>query len=212
MATFEDIQDRMASRLKDESNTSVRQSELQDAINDAVRYWKKKIFWFNTDTFTDTLTAQDGEIPLPSDFLIPVRADDAFWISYSSIRYPLTKVSEEQYNSMYLANGFGLPRVYTQIDGIYQSYPLPDQDYTISGHYLKDYDDLVNDNDTNDFTVYADRLIMLWALANCFAEYRQDDKLETYYRAAALDEEKSLRAFTNRKRSSGRLQTGSYLM
>lgn len=212
MATFAQMKTYVSKRLIDASNTAVSSSDVGDALNDAVTYWKFRKFWFNEVDDTATLTAYSGNFPYPTDFLVPASNDDGFNIQYSNMRYPLAKISQSQYDGIFLNNGFGLPRLYARIgDTEYQCYPLPDQNYTVGRHYLKDYVALSADSDTNDFSTYATRMIELWALANLSAELRQDDKMESYYRAAAQDEYKNLMVLTAKKNSTGRLTINSRL-
>jgi len=113
---------------------------------------------------------------------------------------------------VYLTNGVGLPDIYTVKAGIYYCYYIPDQDYTLRRWYLKDYDDLVNADDTNDFTDNAERLIELWTIANLIAEFRQDKEMEPYYRNAAQDEYTNCLGVRNAKvNSSGHLTLHSFL-
>jgi hypothetical protein len=210
MATFGQIQTYISARLLDPSNTAVSVSTVNSAINDAIRYWKFRRFWFNQGFSTQTLTTQSPIIPLPDDFLVEV-PEDGFVISYSNLRWPLTKSLPRQFDDVYLDNGYGRPTIYTRKQGNYTCYFIPDRDYTLFVYYLKLYDDLVNESDTNDFTDNAERLIELWTLANLHAELRQDDKMEAYYRAAAMDEFNNLELFTAKANPSGRLVIDSYL-
>lgn len=212
MATLADIQTQVSARLLDPNNTAVSLASVTSAINDAVNYWKNNRFFFNERHDTATLTAQDPSFPYPTDFLVPATQDDGFYIEYSGIRYPLSKVSQPYYDARFLSTGFGIPKIYAKIaNDNYQCYPIPDRNYTVGRHYLKDYVDLSAGTDTNDFTVKASRLIMLWATANLTAELRQDDKMEAYYRAAAEDEVLNLRNLTDKENASGRLTLYSSL-
>lgn len=213
MATFADMQTYVSKRLIDANNTAVSLSDVGDALNEAVSYWKFRRFWFNEVQDTATLTAQDPNFPYPSDFLCPVAKLDGFNIQWSNMRYPLAKLTSAQYDGIYLNNGFGLPRFYARMGNTeYQCYPIPDQNYTVGRHYLRDYVPLVADGDTNDFSVYAPRLIELWALANLSGELRQDDKMESYYRSAAENEYKNLLVLTGKKNSTGKLVINSRLI
>lgn len=212
MATFGDMQTYVSARLLDPNNTAVSAPSVASAINDALRYWKTKRFWFNTASEDLTLTQGDPLIPLPNDFLVELPMNDGFVVAYGSMRWPLIKKNPREYDDVYLEGGTGLPQIYTVKAGDYFCYFIPDQNYTIRVYYLKEYDDLVNPSDTNDFTDNAARLIELWALANLSAELRQDDKMETYYRNAAQDEYKNLGVFNAKVNSPGHVSIHSYLM
>jgi hypothetical protein len=205
MATFGQIKQRVSGRLLDPNNTAVTSSDVALSINDAIRYWKSTEFFFNNEVATLNMTSQSGTIPLPSDFFIPATKTNAFCVEYSEQRYILRKVSKIEYNALWMGNGFGIPQVYSRIGGSYECYPLPDRNYTTKIYYLKDYPDLVNDSDTNDFTDNAERLITLWATANLISEFRQDEKMESYFRNAAINETEQLLKVTADENSSGSL-------
>lgn len=212
MATFGEMQTYVSARLLDPNNTAVPSSSVASALNDALRYWRIRRFWFNTASQDLTLTQGDPLIPLPDDFLVELPMNDGFVIAYGSMRWPLIKKNPREYDDVYLTDGLGLPEIYTVKAGDYFCYFIPDQNYTIRVYYLKQYEDMENSNDTNDFTENAERLLELWALANLSAELRQDDKMESYYRAAAQDEYKNLGVFNAKVNSPGHLSVHSYLM
>lgn len=213
MATFGDMTAYVSKRLIDPTNTAVDASDVQEAINDAIRYWKFRRFWFNEVTDTATLTAQSPSFPYPADFLLPVIKDGGFVIQFGSVNWPLSKLDMPSYDKLFLANGFGLPRWYARLGNEeYQCYPIPDQNYVVMRHYLKDYMDLSANGDTNDFTLNAARLIELWALGNLTAELRQDMDTTAYYRQASADEYRQLRVRTDKENSAGKVTIYSTLM
>jgi len=211
MATFAEMQTAISERLLDPSNTAVSVANVAASINEAIGYWKFRRFWFNTASDSDTLTAQDPIIPLPDDFLVELPMNAGFVIEYNDMRYPLIKKNPREYDEVYLANGYGLPTIYTLKAGVYYCYYLPDQAYTVRRWYLKTYDDLVDDSDTNDFTDNAANMLIYWALSKLYAELRQDDKMEAYYSARALDEYNNLQVRSEKANSTGHLTIHSFL-
>lgn len=214
MANLGDMQAYISARLIDPQGTAVSGDQVDDAINDAIRYWKFRRFWFNEVSFSSTLTSGSAEFPYPSDFLVPAIKDDGFAVEYGQIRYPLTKINEDVYDSLYIANGQGLPTWYARLGNTeqYRCYPIPNINYTIRCRYLKDYPALEAAGDENDFTDHADRLIELWALANLQAELRQDTTMSDYYRTAANDEWRQLKVMTDKANSAGKLTLYSNLL
>lgn len=209
---FLQMQTYISRRLLDPNNTAVSLEDVKGAINDAISYWKLRRFWFNEVSDFAFLTAQDPNFPYPDDFLVPALQNDGFNIEYGGIRYTLAKVSESVYDGIWLANGYGLPQYYARLgDDEYQCYPIPDRNYQVNRHYLKDFDDLVDDGDENDFTIYASRLINLWSLANLSGELRQDEKMEQYYRSGANNEYNNLLVMTAKSNATGTLTTNSIL-
>ena len=203
----------VSARLIDPSNTAVSVPQVQQAINESIAYWKFRRFWFNEINDQATMTQGSVNFPYPSNFLVPALDDDGFYILYGGVKYPLVKVDESTMDSLYLSNGYGLPRWYARMgNSEYQCYPIPDTNYTVGRHYLADYIDLVSNSDANDFTNFATRLINLWALANLTSELRQDTPgTGDYYRQAAQDEYRNLRVLTNKKNGTGKLHIYSQL-
>lgn len=213
MATFGDMTTYISKRLIDPTNTAVDVSDVQQAINDSIAYWKFRRFWFNEISDTAILTAQDASFPYPDEFLVPATDDDGFYIQYGNVRYPMVKTTMQVYDALYLSNGYGLPKWYARLGNQqYQCYPIPDQAYTVGRHYIKDYAALSTSGDANDFTTNAARLIELWALGNLVTELRQDANMGDYYRSASQNEYRNLRVLTDKMNGSGKLTIYSQLV
>lgn len=203
----------VSNRLIDPNNTAVSLSDVQLGINQSIAYWKFRRFWFNEATSQVTLTEGNPSIPLTDNFLCPSIQDDGFNILYGNVKYPLVKVDIATMDSLFLSNGYGLPRWYARMANLeYQVYPIPDTNYTTDLYQLNDYPYLINPTDSNDFTNNAERLVALWALANLASELRQDTPgTGDYYRQAAQDEYRNLRVLTNKKNAAGKLTIYSQL-
>lgn len=201
----------VSKRLLDPSFTSVSSDDVGEMINQAIVYWKRRRFWFNEITITDTLTESDNSIPLPDDWLCP-SIDDTFVIEYSGIRYPLKKVSESMYNAMYLSNGIGQPFWFSrQADTEYKVYPIPDRDYTLRMFYLRDYDDLSADADTSVWTEEAQDLIKYTAAAYGQRDFRQDAMMYQTFWDQAKAEYQNLLVQTRKDNATGSLTLSSIL-
>lgn len=212
MATFSEITVKVSKRLLDANNIAVSSEDVASAINNAVKYWKFKRFWFNEAVMEEQLTIGSPVIPLPTDFLVPSQKQNGFYIQDAGVRYQLAKIEDEEYNARWSETATGLPRAYSRVGQSYEVTPAPDKPYTIKGVYLKDYEDIVNTSLTNDFLTHADRMIMLWACANLTAELRQDDKMEAYYRQAAQDDYNNLADFSSKTNSGDALSISSSLL
>ncbi|MDP9195210.1 MAG: hypothetical protein M3O22_00300 [Pseudomonadota bacterium] len=210
MPTFASLKTSAAKRLMDDSNTAVSASDVGDSVNAAIRFWKQKRFWFNQATATPTLTEDDPDITgMPSAFLYEL-SQNGFVIEYASSRYPLVKVDNNFFDAKD-SEGVGLPAIYTYRNGGYQVCPYPDQAYTLKLYYIKDYSDLSGDSDTNDFTAYADRLVLYEALSRLHGELRQDEKMEAYYSARAAAEYQNLQTRTAMLIGTGTLSVDTIL-
>lgn len=213
MATLGEMTVYISVRLIDPNNQAVTAPQVQQAINDAIRYWKYRRFWFNEANDTATMTANNASFPYPTDFLVPALKDDGFCIEYAGISYPLSKVSEEVYDALYIGNGYGLPTWYARTGSEeYKCYPIPQQNYTVRRHYLRNYPALSEDSATNDFTDNAERLIELWSLGNLISEIRQDTETGDGYYKKADDEYRQLNVMTTKANATGKLQISSNLM
>lgn len=213
MATLSDLQTYIAARLIDPNNQVVTVAQITQAVNDSIRYWKYRRFWFNEVNDTATLTQGNSSFPYPTNFLVPSMKDDGFCIEFGGVRYPLSKVSNQVYDALYISNNQGLPTWYARTgDTQYQCYPIPQQNYTVRRHYLKNYTALSASGDNNDFTNNAERLIELWSLAQLNAELRQDTEMSSYYEGKANDEYRQLNLMTTKSNATGKLQISSELM
>lgn len=209
MATLGELQTQISARLLDVNNTAVSLAQITEAVNNAIRTWKYRRFWFNTTTSNISLVAGSAILTPPADFLIEL-PKSGFTIDYGDTKWTLSKVKPLIYSEQDNQSN-GLPRVYTWVGGVYSVYYLPDQTYTVICRYLKDYDDLVDTSDSNDYTVNASDLIKYDALSKLHGELRQDEKMEQYYTARTEDEHKMLKRFTNKNTASGQLSVETIL-
>lgn len=210
MSTLAQLRNLIAEKLQDPNFTSISSASVDAFINDALRYYKYHVFWFNETVSTITLTQGNPVVPsIPSNFLEELR-HGGLSINYSNIYYPLTKISSEVYDG-WNVQAVGLPRLYTYRNKQIEVYYYPNIAYSLILRYIKDYADLVNDSDTNDFTVYGDRMIQYNALSRIYAEMKQDSKMEQYYTARAEDEELNLKRRSDNLTGSGKLTIESYL-
>lgn len=211
MATFGQLKTSVLQRLQDPSGQSVSSTIVATVLNDSLAYFKRNRYWFNESVDTITLTVDDPVIPsLPSDFLyeLPV---GGLVIDYSEMRYPLRKITSAQYDDMNV-EGQGLPFVYTYRAQQFEVYYYPDQAYSLALRYIKDYSALANDGDTNDFTVYADRMLLYDALARICTEFMRDPTQTAYYIQQRDNEERNLLRQSDSRTGSGALTINSYLV
>lgn len=223
-ATFGQLQTRVAARLIDPSNVAVSSSNVAQAINDAVSFWKTRKFWFNNKLTTLTLDLEDPYIlgygnsnplwpnapVLPSNFLFE-DDKDGFVIQYNNQNYPLDKVHPREYDNSFLSNGNGLPFIYTWRNGNYEIYWKPQLAYTMQVNFYADYPDLVNPTDTNDFTTYADKLIEYDAISRILSDLRLDDDRAAKFAARAETENTNLKSRSRKQNATGRLVVDTIL-
>lgn len=223
MPTFAQLKTIVSRKLIDPNNTAISASDVGQAINDAIRFWRYRRFWFNESSTTLTMDINDPFVlgygntnssyplapVLPSDFLEEL-PKDGFVIQYSNLSYTMNKVHPREYDNQNV-RGQGLPYCYTWRNGNYEFYWYPNLAYTLSVYYFKNYVDLVSDNDNNDFTNLADQLVIYEALSRLSGEDRQDLEMNNSYAAKADREYSNLERRTFKKTASGKLSVDSIL-
>ncbi len=196
MATFGAVATAIARRLIDDNNTAVTLIEIREAINEAISYWKHRRFWFNTaryqgiiaaaDTTSNDATSTCSIVTTPSDFLTDLPRNGLVVID-NLFPYQVKKNDPSMFDGIASLITTGRPRIYTNRNGVIESYPSANKAYNYNLYYIKDYPALLtdgtNDTSTNDFLA-DDKgrfLIQNHALANLHGELRQDDLMEKRY-------------------------------
>lgn len=223
-ATFSVLQTRVAKRLIDPNSIAVSITDVQQAINDAIGFWKTRKFFFNQATTNLTMDINDpyvrgpasgvisgypGAPQLPSNFLVEDQ-DNGFVIPYNQLRYTMQKMPPLLYDAENIA-GVGLPFIYTFRNGNYEFYWYPQIAYPLSVYYLKDYPDLVNPTDTNDFTTFAANLVVYEAVSRVLSDVRLDDERAGKFKARADEEYDNIKGRSFKQNASGQMTTDTIL-
>lgn len=204
MATLGSLRGLIADRLQDPNYQSISASSVNAVINDSLRFYKFRRYWFNETEDDLPCTVNDPILPsLPSDFLYELNRG-GLSIYYSNAVYPLVKIDTERFDNLN-TEGLGMPAFYVYRNNQIELYPYPNVAYSVKLRYIKDYADLVNDVDYNDFTTIADRVILYDALSRIYAEYKQDPNMESYYSARAENEEANILKRSSALSGSGTL-------
>lgn len=236
MATFGQLQTKVSTKLIDAGQTAVSASNVEDAINDALHYWKFRRFWFNERQTTLTMDINDPFVfmygqsnsnypsapVLPQLFLYEF-PDDGFVIYYNQLRYTMKKRHPMVFDNQAIGgntgpagvpsgSGLGIPYMYTFRQQTYEFYFYPNLNYSLVVNYITDYADLVNASDTNDFTINADRVLLYEALSHLYGENRQDQQMENSFFAKADREYENLKMRGFSMQESGELTCENILM
>lgn len=203
MANFGDLKTKVSRKLLDANNTAVPVAEVADGINEAIKYWKQReIFWFNQLAATVSTTANTAKLDLTGTNLLYLTPQYGMVIPYQNMNYPLYAMAPDYYAMLDIGSK-GRPYAYTFRDGSYYLYWIPDQVYTVNLSGAKDYADLVADTDLNDWTLYADMLIVYEALSRLY-QNRDDVAKADYFANGAASEAANLR-----KRTANMMSTGT---
>lgn len=151
----------MRSRIADDLNRSDLNTQIDKAINRAIRhYYNSERFWFNETTGTFATVANQeyyGTVDsVPSDIL----SINYLRLTVSSNNKPeIPQKTYSQIQAMNSGASIGQPLYYAWYSNKIWFYPIPDAIYTLTVSYQKSYAVLALDADTNDFTVEAEDLI-----------------------------------------------------
>jgi len=204
MPTFVELRKMVSRRIQDPNNTAISVMDVGDTINASIRYWKQKRFWFNDITQTVTTVANSPVVPATTIPILYVFKNDGLTLYDQSYRYVLPHMTPEEYDNADIGQ-IGRPQGYTYRNGGYELYYYPMQAYPLKLHGVRDYDDLVDDSDSNDFTELADRLIIFDSMSRIYAEFRQDLESASIFSAAADEEFKNLMSRTSENVTTGRM-------
>ena len=208
MATLSELRTTILSKLDDGDIQRPAASEVDAQINSTIDFYENDYFWFTQDIVT--LQATEGSrilAGIPSDFKMGIEPN-ALVIIQGNIRYPLVHVTPLAFDTLDV-DAQGRPIWYTYRDGNFELYYIPDQAYDVRLFYRKNYTDLANDADTNDFTNFTPRLIEYRTLADLLLDYREDEARGAQYLGRAAEEYKQIMSETYNRTSTGNLSIES---
>lgn len=212
MADLSTIRSSVLVKMQDPDGlATVSSPALVDSeINRSIRYYQNKRFWFNERKADITLVAGQQDIPsIPSDVITELDVNGLLLVD-DQVKIDLIKLPPDVFFQRD-DDQAGRPYYYAYVDNTYKVLPTPSEAYPLQFRYLKKYDALVNDSDSNDFTVNAQDLIMLHTLKNMYAENKQDAALSLAYDSLEKSELGALLKRSDARLSSGVLTTHSVL-
>lgn len=210
MPTFLELRKKISRKLIDPNNTAISDEDVGDAVLDAINFWKFQRYWFNEAKATTTLVVNQALIEGLPDLVLYELENNGLVIPYNNLSYTIYKKPPEIYDRVSV-NGVGLPYIYTWRAGSYYIYFLPNLAYTLNFYYVKDYIDLSNDTDTNDWTTNAYRLIYYDALSRLSGEDRQDSERGGIYWQKANLESENLKKRSTALAGTGQLTVDTIL-
>lgn len=205
MATYLDLQNRIAADLTRDDLTS----QIKSAIGDAVKHYETSRFWFNT-TRSKTFQTVAGQAVYGAAALaeIPniVRIDHLF-LPLAGTVYDLTRQEPDEFE--WLASTYlGKPTDYTYVDNTILLWPTPVTAYTMRPHMHYRLAALSADADTNAWCNEAEQLIRCHAKLLLYANVLEDTdgmaRMQSEIEAfkSRLDYETSARTATGRIRGT----------
>lgn len=181
MSNLGEIKAAILRRLQDANGVSLSPLDVTLAINEAINHYKDQVFKFNYVQDTDVIAAGTNIIPIPSNYLSPVSKNGAFVVEDNLSTYPLGYITPLDYNELYSQSTLGRPLYFSFVNDGYICWPTSDLAYVVKRYYIVDVPVLVNDADSNLFTVNAATMVRNYALGALSMELTQDEKMATYY-------------------------------
>ncbi|MGJ4997306.1 hypothetical protein ACQR0Z_22980 [Bradyrhizobium sp. HKCCYLS3077] len=207
MANYLDLQNAIASDL----TRSDLGSQIQGAIQDAVKQYERQRFWFNTTRSLTFRTVPGQGTYTGADLAqIPdiIRIDRLF-LRWGTSVYPLDWYEPDEFEFLTALNvSNGRPTIYTYADRQIIMYPEPVQAWVIRPHMHYRLPPLVNSTDANAWTNEAENLIRAQAKLILYMNVLEDADGAARMQAqipglkAGLDYETSARSATGRIRGT----------
>lgn len=185
--------------------TAVSTSTLDAAIRQAIDYYADKRFWFNESRVTNSTTAGNEYVTLPSG----LRFLDMLSVTVGSNRYPL-KMQDYAVIEQWLGYGptNGQPTDFSISGTQARLYPAPNIVYTLTWLGIFDVTalDYTNANSTNAWTTYGEDLIAARARMLLMRDNFRDPEGATLAGLAEKQALDNLRGWTARRIGTGRVR------
>lgn len=167
MATFQDMQNRIA----DELDRADLTSQIQKAIVSAVAFYERKRFYFIESSFTfNTVVGQEYYGASDNTEIATTPDIERLNILFSSIRMPMTKRSFEWIDDVSaLPIALGVPENWAYRALQIRVYPIPSQIWTITAFYTPRLTMLSDGATSNAWTNDAEELIRTHAKLDLIA-------------------------------------------
>lgn len=193
----------MQARIAREISRTDMATEIRDAIQSAIQHYETTRFWFN-DAIADLAAVPASEwLDPPADYI----ALDALTARINGSAYPLALWHYEDLDSVDSGNPAttGRPIAYTEYQGRWRLYPVPDAAYTIRVSYQRRLAALANPGDTNAWMREAEQLIRARAKWELALHRTMDEQMVAAMERAEARALSSLQARTGRNTGTGYL-------
>jgi hypothetical protein len=173
MTTLLDLQTRIATDLTRSDLTS----QIANAVSDAVNFFARERFWFNTSRNL-TFNTVAGQIAYgANDYsVIPNLVKiDAMFVPQAQSVLPLDRYEPADFEMLNNGStGGGIPKAFTYVDQTIRLWPTPNAAFTITIHAHYKLAALVNPTDSSSWTTDAEELIRSHAKLLLFTDVLSD--------------------------------------
>lgn len=195
----------MLSRIADDLDRTDLSTQIQTAVQNAVRYYERRKFWFNEGRATASTTASTDTYAVPTDYMSGLRME----ITVNGSTYPLALRDINYLDSIGVTTNTGQPFDFAVLAEEFRLYPVPDQAYTLTLTYNRSLGELSASNDTNAWMVEAEDLIRFRAEWEIYQYILKNVDQAAYCKQGESDALTSLLDHTGRYVSTGNI-TPSY--
>ncbi len=147
----------MVNKIEDDLDRTDLTTQVKREINRAIRKYSQTRFWFNEDSSTFSTVVDQQSYSSADGVATDIKKIIYMRLTQSATNY--YEIDPTDINNILKWNANdnpGLPGVYAWFDEKIFLYPNPDQVYTVTYYYQKDYVDLSADGDTNDWTTNSE--------------------------------------------------------
>lgn len=201
MATYGEVQ----SRIADEMARSDLTTQIQNAIQSAIAFYEKTMFWFKeAETTIATVVGQESySTTFPSDF-------DEFielTVTVSGNRYPMKEETYSWIRDRLLLTTFrGRPEKFAIFKSELWTYPLADAVYTMTLSYYKTLAVLSGASGTNAWTTYGEELIRCRAKSDLYKHVIRNKPMSDEMKMAEREALQALMRKSTLNISTGRIK------
>lgn len=198
----------MQNRIADELARSDLTTNIREAIQTAIAYYKNQPLWFNEHAATTTTSSSLEIYALPDDLIEPQRLT----VQVSNDEYPLNQrtwewfVDRRRNSSTFLS----YPTDWVLYRNQIYLYPTPNGAYPMSMYFVREIGTLTVSADTNAWMTDGEELIRSRAKNELALHVLQDDELATRMAIAERRGLDNLLRKSGQRRSTGRVRANQF--
>ena len=202
----------MQSRIADEITDAALASQIQNAIQDAIKHYERKKFYFNQKV-AGFSTVAGQEYYSSSDLadIATLIEIEAAAIANSGVKSELVAEAFENIDAWQTSLSTGQPRSFAYYGQQIRLFPIPDAAYTVTLAYHYRLATLSAPSDTNAWMTDGEILIRESAKRRLAQDVVKEDGESQRASPLELEELEELLAETRRRRSKNRLHGEIYL-
>lgn len=180
----------MRARIADElaNDGDITTAQINYAIQDAIKLYERREWWFNTATGSFTTVANQEYYTSTDWSVLDTQIQiDAMTITYSGVISPMKGLDYVEIDDAQNGYIIAVPRNFAYYKQSLRLYPIPNGAYPITVSYSKRLSTISADADTNAWTTEAEELIRQAAKRRIALNYLESEEVAA--RFAVLEQE-----------------------